>query len=95
MATSSRRSCVNDPNVFCYICGEYTLEHYRKLITDFVKQAYLAYFEVKLDDQDKLWASHIVCKTCIEHLRQWTKKTKERFEVCNSDGVARSQRSLQ
>ena len=33
---------------FCYICGEYTLEHNRKLITDFVKQAYLAYFKVKL-----------------------------------------------
>ena len=41
MATSSRRSFVNDPNVFCYICGEYTLEHNQKLIIDFVKQAYL------------------------------------------------------
>ena len=86
MATSSRRSSVNDPNVFCYLCGEYTLEHNRKLITDFVKQAYLSYFKVKLGDQDKSWAPHIVCKTCIEHLRQW----KERFEVCNSDGVARA-----
>ena len=92
MATSSRRSCANDPNVFCYICGEYTLEHNRKLITDFVKQAHLAYFKVKLGDQDNSWAPHIVCKTCIEHLRQWTKK---RFEVCNSDGVARAKRSLQ
>ena len=83
MATSSRRSCVNDPNVFCYIYGEYTLEHNRKLITDFVKQAYLADFKEKLGDQDKLWATHIACKTCIEHLRQWTKKQKKvlRFAI--------------
>ena len=79
MATSSRRSCVNDPNVFCYICGEYTLEQNRKLITDFVKQAYLAYFKVKLGDQDKSWTPHNACKTCIEHLRQWTKK--QRFAI--------------
>ena len=43
----------------------------RKLITDFVKRAYLRYFGVKLGDQDKVWAPHIVCKTCTEHLRQW------------------------
>ena len=47
---------------FCYICGEYTLEHNRKLITDFVKQAYLAYFKVKLGDQDKSWAPILFAK---------------------------------
>ena len=54
MATSSRtrRRFVNDPDVFCYICGEYTLEHNRKAISDFVKQAYLAHFKLKLGDQD-------------------------------------------
>ena len=80
MATSSRRSCVNDPDVFRYICGEYALEHNRKLITDFVKQAY---FKVKLGDQDKSWAPHIVCKTCIKHLRQGTKKQRKglRFAI--------------
>ena len=49
-----------------FVCGKYTLEHNRKLITDFVKQAYLAYFKVKLSDQDKSWAPQIACKTCIE-----------------------------
>ena len=48
-----------------------------------MKQAHLAYFKVKLGDQDKLWAPHIVCKTCIEHLRQWTKKQRKglRFAI--------------
>ena len=69
---SSRRSCRNHPNIFCYICGEYTLEKNRKPVTDFVTRVYLGYFGVKLADQDKIWAPHIVCKTCTEHLRQWT-----------------------
>ncbi|QQP54282.1 Uncharacterized protein FKW44_007063, partial [Caligus rogercresseyi] len=38
----------NNPDVFCYICGEYTL---------IVKRAYMAYYKVKL-------ALHTVCKTC-------------------------------
>ena len=56
MATSSRRRCLNEPNVFCYICGEYTLQHNRKTISDFLKRAYLAYFKVMLVDQEKPWA---------------------------------------
>ena len=32
---------------------------------------------MKLGDQDKSWAPHIVCKTCLEHLRQWTLGTRK------------------
>lgn len=72
MASTSRRTCVNHPDVFCYVCGEYTLKESRKTISDFVKRTYLAYFGVHLGDQDKSWAPHFICKTCVEHLRQWT-----------------------
>ena len=65
MATSLRRRCLNEPNVFCYNCGEYTLEHNRKTIGDFVKHAYLAYFKMMLGDQDKPRAPQIVCKPCL------------------------------
>ncbi len=43
----------------------------------------MAYFGVKLGDQDKYWASHSVCKQCTEHLRQWTKGTRKsmRFAI--------------
>jgi len=70
--STSRRGCLNNPNKFCYICVEYCVEKYRKNITDFVKQAYLAYFGVALWDQDKSWAPHKVCKTCVESLRLLT-----------------------
>ena len=71
MATSSpRRRCLNNLNVFCYICGEYTLQFNRKGVTEFAKCAYLGYFKIMLSDQDKAWASNIVCKQCVEHLRK-------------------------
>ncbi|XP_077155008.1 gastrula zinc finger protein XlCGF53.1-like [Ranitomeya variabilis] len=38
---SSRRSCLNDPDSFCYICGEYTLPKHRRNITDFVKKVWV------------------------------------------------------
>ena len=52
-------------------------------ITGFVKRAYQAYFEVKLGDQDKSWAPHTVCKTCVEYLRRWTRgaKTSLKFGI--------------
>ena len=77
MAISSRRRCLNEANVFCYIRGEYTLEHNRKTISDFVKRTYLAYFKVMLGDQGKPWAPLIVCKPCVEHLPQWTNKSRK------------------
>nr|XP_033773149.1 mitochondrial import receptor subunit TOM5 homolog isoform X1 [Geotrypetes seraphini] len=38
--TMSTRKCVNNPNVFCYICGNYTVLKQRTDIMDFVKKAY-------------------------------------------------------
>ncbi|KAF2879376.1 hypothetical protein ILUMI_26789 [Ignelater luminosus] len=54
--SSSRRSCVNHPDVFCYICGEYTLKERRKTVGDFVKKAYLGYFRVRLGDLDQVFS---------------------------------------
>ena len=73
---SARRHCKNKPDVFCYICGEYTIVPNRNTATGFIKRAYHAYFGIKLGDQDKVWAPHMVCKTCTENLRRWTKGKK-------------------
>ena len=43
----------------------------------FCETSLFSLFQVKLGDQDKSWAPHIVCKTCIKHLRQWTKKQRK------------------
>ena len=36
--------------------------------------AYHAYFVLKLGDQDKAFAPHMCCKTCVEGLRIWSVK---------------------
>ena len=67
------RGCANDPDIFCYICGNFVVESQRQNITSFVKNVYYAYFRVKLGDQDKTWTPHKVCRCCVESLRQWSK----------------------
>ena len=83
MATK-RRKCENKPDVFCNICGKYTLPKRRVKITQFVRKAYLSYFGVRLGDQDKPWAPYLACRSCVEHLREWIKgkrKTSLTFDV--------------
>ena len=50
-----RRKCKNDPNVFCYIFGEYVLKEKRRGMTSFIKRSYEAYFGMKIGHQDKPW----------------------------------------
>ena len=44
------RDCKNNPDIFCYICGSFTIDKQRKNIATFVKQVYRAYFGIKLGD---------------------------------------------
>ncbi|GFX10805.1 uncharacterized protein TNCV_4740261 [Trichonephila clavipes] len=73
------RGCVNCPNCFCYICGSYTVKKQQRNISNFVQKVYFAYFGIKLGDQDKSWAPHVVCSVCVEELRQWFKGKKRNF----------------
>ena len=69
------RKCKNDPNRFYYtICGKVILPSRQARITRFVKRAYHAYFGLKLGNQDKAFAPHMCCKTCVEGLRSWSVK---------------------
>ena len=81
--SSSRLACRNKTDVFCYICGEYTIVPYRKPVTKFIKRAYPTYFGMKLGDQDKDWVPHMVCNTCTEYIRRWTNDNKSclKFEI--------------
>ena len=67
----------NHPDRFCYICGNVILPGRVAKITAVVKQAYHYYFGVKLGDQEKAFAPHVSCKTCIENLREWENKKRQ------------------
>ena len=47
-----RRSCKNDPDTFCYICGQLTLLKYLRNLTDKIKRLYYAYCGCAVGDQD-------------------------------------------
>ncbi|GAB1601930.1 hypothetical protein Ahia01_000471600 [Argonauta hians] len=70
------KKCANKQDLFCYVCGEYILAPNRTPITPFLRSVYRAYFGMKLSHQDKSWAPHMACKRCTEHLRQWSKGTR-------------------
>ena len=67
------RGCVNDPNCFCYICGEFTVKKYQRAITPRLKELYKSYFGCAVGDQEKTWAPHISCVRCSAGLYTWSK----------------------
>jgi hypothetical protein len=40
-------------------------------IDSFVKKLYFSSFQLKVGDQDKSFAPHIACSTCVERLCYW------------------------
>jgi hypothetical protein len=74
-----RRKCINKPDMFCYICGKYIFKGQQRKIDAFVKSAYLAYFKIKLGDQDKIWAPKKVCNSCTTNLRLWLSGKREKM----------------
>ena len=71
------RKYKNDLDQFCYICRKVTLPDHQVSIIPFVKKCYHAYFGMKLGDQDRSFAPHICCKTCVENLRRKARKDEE------------------
>ena len=71
------RSCKNSPDVFCYVCGEFTTKSQRRPISNFMKTAYRFYFGCQLGDQDKQWAPQVTCNRCYVKLTQWLQRKKD------------------
>lgn len=65
------RECKNDANKFCYVCGHFSTKNQKRPITSSVRQFYAAYFGCHIGEQDKIWAPHVVCVTCVNNLSRW------------------------
>jgi len=65
------RNCVNNPDNFCYICGEVTFASRKCSITPTIKNSYFSYFGCKVGDQDKKWAPRVCCTTYSSKLNAW------------------------
>ena len=51
--------------------------NYQAKITDLVKETHGDYFGVRLWHQDKPFAPHTCCKTCVKKLLDWRYKKRE------------------
>ena len=49
---SMSRQCINHPNCFCYICGEFTPKSLLRNITPLVKMGFEKYFVCMIGDQE-------------------------------------------
>ena len=67
----------NNPNVYCYICGEFTTKSEKCQIKDNVNQYYFSYFNFPLGHQDKAWALHVICTGCDRGLWDWVRGKKK------------------
>ena len=77
------RNCKNDPNIFCYVCGQFTSKNEICEIKEDIKHYYLNYFQCHLGDQDKSWAPHVICTGCDRGLRDYAtgKKKSMPFQI--------------
>ena len=71
MLSSSKRGCINHPDNFCYVCGEYTPPAHRVKLNSRIRYAYKHYFACQVGNQDKKWAPHICCNRCTTSLMFW------------------------
>lgn len=53
--------CKNDPDKFCYICGDITFKTQRRNLTPLVIKLYEEYYGFAIRQRDKMWVSHIFC----------------------------------
>lgn len=65
------RTCLNQPESFCYFCGEVIFKSQRSHFTLLIKKYYGLYFGCKVRDKDKSLAHFICCATCIRLLNGW------------------------
>lgn len=77
LVTMASTSCVNSPDKFCYICGEFVLKKQLKSITESVKVKYVEHFGFAIGHQDKTWAPHNICVRCTTYLY----KNKFKFDI--------------
>ena len=89
------RICKTSPNKFCYICGKYILSGDSVEITALIEERFFKYFGIKLGDQEKDFAPHVICRVCSTNLPfnvvSW--KTEE-IAIQYPYGMARVEESL-
>ena len=78
--SSLKKKYKNDPDNFCYICGQYAPPMHCIKFTPKVKIAYKFYFGCEVEYQDKNWFPHICCNACYSQLLRWLDGKKKKMQ---------------
>lgn len=70
------KECLNHPDSFCYVCGQFSFKFQRRNFTPYVKKCYQECFGFSVGQQEKAWAPHTCCVTCVNSFTDWKKKTR-------------------
>jgi len=71
------RRCLNHPGAFCYVYDEVTFKSQRPNFTPLSKICYELYFGCRVGSQDKSWAPHICCGTCVRLRKGWGNDSRQ------------------
>ena len=71
----------NYPDMFCYVYREFIVKGQKRTITPEINQIYQLYFNLPRGDQDKFWATLVICKAYPSGLHDWYKKRKTSMPV--------------
>lgn len=66
---------MNDPDKFCFICGQVILKSQRKGVTPLLQTAYRSYFSAELPNRNCSWVPQYSCCSCYRALLGWMKGT--------------------
>lgn len=71
MYTTKREfKCKNDPQKFCYACGNYIFTKSVNF-TASLQTAYRLYFKIDPGDFDEPWIPKVLCSSCKTCLARW------------------------
>lgn len=69
--------CENNPDYFCYICGNYIVCKNKRKFTTALQEFYFQYFQMKVENLEENWTPNSICPTCYTPLTAWASGCKE------------------
>lgn len=75
--TKREFECKNDPDDFCYVCGDYVVEKKIRKFTDSLRKSYLQYFKVAPENLNERWTPNAICSSCHVILSEWASGSKK------------------